>query len=261
MADQPHTTEKHFIEEKGISPNADSNSQQKNAFSQFADEKDMLDCWKCLALMEPSHYLSTDRLKVLQILKVLKIRRNLKYPELANESDNQKGKRIKRVVGLQEAMKELLLEDLNDPNEREDVKFFEALSLIFIPKDHYLRPRTAYFCSVDKRVVPVAPKLQPQTPDCKRENNRNGGEDAKELKWLGIQVWPPPQEGLEVIEEDIGKGRSEGCSCKNTGSIKCRRLHISEARARLQSQLGQAFFTWRFYETAKTFSEILKEEE
>ncbi|CAA7018244.1 unnamed protein product [Microthlaspi erraticum] len=65
-------------------------------------------------------------------------------------------------------------------------------------------------------------------------------------KWLGTCV--SPLENEEDLDDTVGKGRPDSCSCDPliAGSVECIRLHIAEKRMELKRELGDAFFHWRF---------------
>ncbi|KAK7382074.1 hypothetical protein VNO80_00760 [Phaseolus coccineus] len=66
-------------------------------------------------------------------------------------------------------------------------------------------------------------------------------------KWLGTRIWPQEAVNTRLIERDpIGKGRQGSCGCSEEGSVECVRFHISEKRAKVQLELGKAFFDWNF---------------
>ncbi|CAO2825141.1 unnamed protein product [Amaranthus hypochondriacus] len=97
-------------------------------------------------------------------------------------------------------------------------------------------------------VIPVGPRFQAVVPEwmgASKQTYENG--DLITSKWLGTKVWP-----LKDDSEDqgvqIGKGRPDLCTCSTRGSPYCVKLHISEARAKLQSELGPAFNKWKFNE-------------
>lgn len=97
-------------------------------------------------------------------------------------------------------------------------------------------------------VIPLGPRFQADVPEWTGASNDqyvNGDLDSS--RWLGTKTW--------VLQDDstdsggkIGKGRPDYCSCSSAGSPQCVKLHISEARARLQSDLGPAFKSWKFDE-------------
>ncbi|XP_038981040.1 uncharacterized protein LOC120103897 [Phoenix dactylifera] len=71
-------------------------------------------------------------------------------------------------------------------------------------------------------------------------------EDLDDSRWLGTRVWPLESDDRRTSEVTIGKGRPDSCACASPGSIACIRSHVSSARLQLQSDLGQAFFSWEF---------------
>ena len=70
------------------------------------------------------------------------------------------------------------------------------------------------------------------------------------------------REGI-VNEENIGKRRSDGCSCCVQGSMECVRLHVEEEREKLKEELGVSFSSWRFDDMGESVSKSWssKEEE
>lgn len=77
----------------------------------------------------------------------------------------------------------------------------------------------------------------------------NDDEDNDETRWLGVRVWPPPeQEGISSsLLSRAGKGRASSCDCSEPGSMNCVRAHVAEARVRLRVELGQhAWFEMGF---------------
>ncbi|RLN23848.1 uncharacterized protein C2845_PM07G28930 [Panicum miliaceum] len=85
--------------------------------------------------------------------------------------------------------------------------------------------------------------------------------DPETSKMLGTTIWPP---GGDVNKTDIvavGRGRPESCNCSCPGSFFCRQHHISEARDRLRSELGQAFTIWQFDSMGEEVSKFWSRDE
>jgi len=102
-------------------------------------------------------------------------------------------------------------------------------------------------------VIPVGPRFQAKVPKWEGSTNvRCHNND--DLKWLGVQVWPMSNI-CENDTKDIGKGRPDSCYCKNSGSVECVKLHISEARELLKLEIGATFSCWKFDGMGKEVSE------
>lgn len=82
-------------------------------------------------------------------------------------------------------------------------------------------------------------------------------------KWLGSIHWPLKTEDQNLIAKKtpIGKGRPDSCDCRLPGSVECIRFHIAEKKARLKSELGMAFYSWRFHFMGEEVSLSWTEEE
>ncbi|KAI3706990.1 hypothetical protein L6452_25133 [Arctium lappa] len=68
-------------------------------------------------------------------------------------------------------------------------------------------------------------------------------------KWLGTQMWPPPDDHGEKDEKGIvpvGRGRQDSCECLVPRSAECVRFHVAENRLKLKIELGPLFFKWKF---------------
>ncbi|KAJ4823368.1 hypothetical protein Tsubulata_027316 [Turnera subulata] len=119
---------------------------------------------------------------------------------------------------------------------------------------HKKQRKGVRFLKVDYRtrpVIPVGPGFQAKVSDWAGSNdlqNHYNDGDPENLKWLGTRVWPLEEESEEAEDDEIGKGRPDSCSCLFSGSAKCIKLHILEARLRLRSTLGPAFSSWKFNE-------------
>ncbi|KAK3016491.1 hypothetical protein RJ639_007180 [Escallonia herrerae] len=104
--------------------------------------------------------------------------------------------------------------------------------------------------------IPVGPRYQADLPDWAYPQHSLDHE-REQLKWLGTIMWPitqgnPKTNGYDVI----GKGRPESCACASPGSVECVRLHVNEERARLQFNLGPAYFDWGFHWMGENATEL-----
>ncbi|KAF8388533.1 hypothetical protein HHK36_027208 [Tetracentron sinense] len=115
-----------------------------------------------------------------------------------------------------------------------------------------------------RMAIPVGPRFQADVPDwtdpCNNENPYDCDSDYS--KWLGTQIWPIEGGRTRTIERVIGKGKPDSCSCVSPRSVECIKHHIIKERSRLQSDLGPAFFSWKFDEMGEEVSKLwsLKEE-
>lgn len=102
-------------------------------------------------------------------------------------------------------------------------------------------------------VVPVGPMFQADIPVW------NGLLDRRIIisqykrktansKWLGNRVWPTEARTVKNTGKTIGSGRPHSCHCVSPGSVDCIKRHCLEARLFLQSDIGPAFFSWKFDE-------------
>ncbi|KAF8397336.1 hypothetical protein HHK36_016249 [Tetracentron sinense] len=117
-----------------------------------------------------------------------------------------------------------------------------------------------------RMAIPVGPRFQADVPDWtdpfNNENPYDCDGDSDYSKWLGTQIWPIEGGRTWTIEKVIGKGRPDSCSCVSPSSVECIKHHIIKERSRLQSDLGPAFFSWKFDEMGEEVSKLwtLKEE-
>ncbi|QCE02725.1 hypothetical protein DEO72_LG8g740 [Vigna unguiculata] len=89
--------------------------------------------------------------------------------------------------------------------------------------------------------IPLGTNHQAELPEW------TGVTSESDSKWLGTRIWPQQIVNTGLIERDpIGKGRQGSCGCSEEGSIECVRFHISEKRAKVQLELGDAFYDWDF---------------
>ncbi|CAJ1950161.1 unnamed protein product [Sphenostylis stenocarpa] len=89
--------------------------------------------------------------------------------------------------------------------------------------------------------IPLGPNHQAEIREW------TGMTSESDSKWLGTRIWPRATVNTRLIERDpIGKGRQDSCGCSEQGSVECVRFHISEKRAKVQLELGTAFYDWNF---------------
>ncbi|XP_071708119.1 AT-rich interactive domain-containing protein 2-like isoform X2 [Rutidosis leptorrhynchoides] len=89
----------------------------------------------------------------------------------------------------------------------------------------------------------VGPLYQAQVPPW------TGIISESDPKWLGTQMWPPPNDINGEYKKDISKiglGRETFCECVFPGSAECVRFHIAENRLKVKIKLGQLFYEWKF---------------
>lgn len=86
-------------------------------------------------------------------------------------------------------------------------------------------------------------------------------EGLDDSRWLGTTVWPLEGDDRGTSDVMIGKGRPDSCACASPGSVACIGSHVSSARLQLQSDLGQAFFSWGFEGMGEDISKLWTHEE
>lgn len=117
-----------------------------------------------------------------------------------------------------------------------------------------------------RMTIPVGPSFQADVPDwtgLSDQGNTCGSDgDAGSSRWLGIRIWPIGGGNTETSPRTVGKGRPDSCFCASPGSADCVKHHVHEKSLLLQSDLGPAFFDWKFDEMgeAVTNSWSLKEQ-
>lgn len=83
-------------------------------------------------------------------------------------------------------------------------------------------------------------------------------------KWLGTQMWPPPN-GVDSENEEgrlvIGLGRQGSCECVFPRSAECVRFHIAENRLKIKIELGRLFYKWKFNQMGEEISLAWEPEE
>ncbi|KAL9238719.1 hypothetical protein vseg_013103 [Gypsophila vaccaria] len=99
-------------------------------------------------------------------------------------------------------------------------------------------------------VIPVGSRFQAVLPERKDPSDGASSSDNSDtLRLLGTVVWARQDDDAAPTEEDpIGNGRPDSCACSSPGSVQCVKIHVSEARKRLRSELGPAFEIWKFDE-------------
>ncbi|KAK9755730.1 hypothetical protein RND81_01G046000 [Saponaria officinalis] len=98
-------------------------------------------------------------------------------------------------------------------------------------------------------VIPVGARFQADVPEWKDPSQEGSSSDESDtLRLLGTTTWPHEDDNAPTEEGDIGKGRPDSCTHATPGSAQCVKAHISEARKKLQSELGPAFNSWKFDE-------------
>ncbi|GLJ41633.1 hypothetical protein SUGI_0861700 [Cryptomeria japonica] len=127
-----------------------------------------------------------------------------------------------------------------------------------------------YLERISRRRIPISPNNQAIVPSWNGPKKCAGSGDSISVevdlnldafKWLGTKVWPPEGGQMMVNKDRIGKGRPGRCLCFFPGSIECVRLHIREERDKLKSELGSAFFSWRFDDMGEDASMLWTPEE
>ncbi|XP_041024764.1 uncharacterized protein LOC121265264 [Juglans microcarpa x Juglans regia] len=108
-------------------------------------------------------------------------------------------------------------------------------------------------------VVPIGSKFQAEVPEWRRHEN-----ESENLKWLGTRVWPMESQIKETstMMKAVGKGRRNSCSCAFPKSVDCIKRHVLLSRLVLESEVGPAFFSWKFDEMGEVVSKswTLKEQ-
>ncbi|KAJ8540542.1 hypothetical protein K7X08_034009 [Anisodus acutangulus] len=148
----------------------------------------------------------------------------------------------------------------------EDVGFevpFDTLTSpeYYIPSRTITHQREVYFSLLrnsPQKLVPIGPDFQAELPEWgvpimeETHENMNLPSQALEServdhicvenKFAGTYIIPMRNVELPADEGEIaGAGRGE-CSCEDKGSMRCVRLHIKEAREKLEISLGEETF-------------------
>lgn len=152
--------------------------------------------------------------------------------------------------------KEIPMEDVNgSPHlldlailKDQDLRLRKALKLLISNNDHLPRP-----------VIPIGTGFQAEIPEWTGSINRDevhGSDgDSGDSRWLGTRIWPPIEGASKGrIVTKVGKQRLDSCSCISQKSISCMKRHILEASLQLQSELGMAFWSWKFDEMGEVVS-------
>ncbi|KAL0344483.1 UNVERIFIED_CONTAM: AT-rich interactive domain-containing protein 1 [Sesamum radiatum] len=121
---------------------------------------------------------------------------------------------------------------------------------------------------LQKKAIPIGPRFQAHVPEWSNTVNisiliNTYNSDSDNAKWLGTRIWPIETGSMKTTGRTIGKGRPKVCCCVSPGSVDCVRRHILEKRLFLQSDLGPAFFSWKFDEMGEQVSKswTLKEQQ
>nr|GEX66048.1 homeodomain-like protein [Tanacetum cinerariifolium]GEX72923.1 homeodomain-like protein [Tanacetum cinerariifolium] len=104
-----------------------------------------------------------------------------------------------------------------------------------------IQPEDAYSCLLrlpPLKGIPVGPEYQANIPDwCDGYEPTNN-----ENKFLGSTIIPTPESQSSLCSDDVvGSGRID-CLCKDQGSLRCVRQHITEARDTLKGNIGRERF-------------------
>ncbi|KAF9615315.1 hypothetical protein IFM89_022731 [Coptis chinensis] len=98
--------------------------------------------------------------------------------------------------------------------------------------------------------IPLGPLYQAEVPAW------TGVAYKRDPKWLGTLQWPliTDEQNLLAEKYPIGKGRQDSCTCRVPGSVECVRFHTAEEKVRLKSELGLAFYSWKFHHMGEEVS-------
>lgn len=112
--------------------------------------------------------------------------------------------------------------------------FIDSAVSLISGNDHLPRP-----------VVPIGSKFQTEVPELRGHEN-----ESENLKWLGTLVWPINSKKAKetTTMKAVGKGRRNSCSCAFPKSVDCIKRHVLVSRLVLESEVGPAFFSWKFDE-------------
>ncbi|BBN03722.1 protein MpMYBL1 [Marchantia polymorpha subsp. ruderalis] len=128
-----------------------------------------------------------------------------------------------------------------------------------------------------RKRIPIGSDFQAHVPpeksvetksSCQREGplgdeTQSSDEDDEESeRWFGKQVWPPPGfNSSSYPDMQVGVGRAISCTCLDPESIDCVRTHVRQEKLRLEREVGQAFYTWKFDEMGECVSDRWTKEE
>lgn len=132
--------------------------------------------------------------------------------------------------------------------EDQDLRLRKALKLLISNNNCLPQP-----------VIPIGFGFQAEIPkwtsSINKEEVRDCDGDSKHSRKLGTQIWPAVEGTNRVkILREVGKGRPKYCTCISPKSIDCVKHHVREARLRLQSEIGPAFWNWKFDEMGEAVS-------
>lgn len=121
---------------------------------------------------------------------------------------------------------------------------------------------------LQRKVIPVGPRFQAVIPEWNGPEDRTTlisayKSNSDNLKWLGSRVWPVDNEKTKTSGRKIGKGRKNSSCCVSVGSADCTERHIIDETLLLKSDLGPAFFSWKFDQMGEQVAESwsLKEQQ
>ncbi|KAK9168217.1 hypothetical protein Syun_000357 [Stephania yunnanensis] len=122
-----------------------------------------------------------------------------------------------------------------------------------------------FYDEYTRMAIPVGPRFQAGVQDwtgpLKKTNSSYSDGDLDNSKWLGTKIWSVEGTDIETSTEMIGKRRHHPCSCDSPGSTECTNHHITQERDRLKSELGPAFFSWKFNEMGEQVSCLWTQQE
>lgn len=107
--------------------------------------------------------------------------------------------------------------------------------------------------------IPVGPRFQAVLPDWTSPPQMKY--ELESSMWLGTKVWPLENRNPETEGNVIKKRRLKFCSCLNPGSVECVKRHVIAKRIQLQTELGPAFWKWKFDEMGEEVSKSWNQED
>ncbi|XP_071693415.1 uncharacterized protein [Rutidosis leptorrhynchoides] len=112
-----------------------------------------------------------------------------------------------------------------------------------------IKPEDTYRCLL--RCPPL--KQVPIGPECQADIPEWCGYTEYENKFIGSSVILMPELDPTVCSDDtVGKGRTD-CCCEDSGSLRCVRQHIIEARENLKRRIGNERFSTLGFDTMGDF--------